>query len=88
MTKAAIDQINAPGETLITVRPIKHLNNIARQDYRVMKSVTRAMLKFKSFQAAKCVLTGIELTHMIRKGQIMLEGCIGLYRAVFCRSIL
>ena len=43
-----------------------------------MKSVTRAMLKFKSFQAAKCVLTGIELTHMIRKGQIMLEGCIGL----------
>ena len=30
------------------------------------------------FQAAKCVLAGIELMHMIRKGQIMLEGCIEL----------
>jgi len=33
------------------------------------------MLNFKPFQAAKCVLTGIELMHMIRKGQFMLKGC-------------
>jgi len=33
------------------------------------------MLNFKSFQAAKCVLAGIELMHMIRKGQLMLKGC-------------
>ena len=33
------------------------------------------MLNFKSFRAAKDVLAGIELMHMIRKGQLMLQGC-------------
>ena len=33
------------------------------------------MLNFKSFRAAKCVLAGIELMPMIRKGQFMLQGC-------------
>jgi len=33
------------------------------------------MLNFKSFQTAKSVLAGIELMHMIRKGQLMMEGC-------------
>ena len=33
------------------------------------------MLNFKSFRSAKCVLGGIELMHMIRKGQLMLKGC-------------
>ena len=36
------------------------------------------MLNFKSFRAAQCVLAGIELMHMFRKGQLMLEGCIEL----------
>ncbi len=40
-----------------------------------MKRVTKPMLNFKSFRADKCVLAGIELMHMIRKGQIMMEGC-------------
>jgi len=33
------------------------------------------MLNFKSFRAARNVLAGIELMHMIRKGQLMLQGC-------------
>ena len=33
------------------------------------------MLNFKSFQSAKRVLAGIELMHMIRKGQLILKGC-------------
>jgi putative transposase len=33
------------------------------------------MLNFKSHRTARCVLAGIELMHMIRKGQLMLEGC-------------
>ena len=33
------------------------------------------MLNFKTFQSAKCVLAGIELMHMIRKGQFMMQGC-------------
>ncbi len=32
------------------------------------------MLGFKSFQSAKNILAGIELMHMIRKGQMMMEG--------------
>jgi putative transposase len=32
------------------------------------------MLGFKSFNAAKNVLAGIELMHMIRKGQLNFEG--------------
>ncbi|CAM3766068.1 Transposase [Polaromonas hydrogenivorans] len=36
------------------------------------------MLNFKSFRAAKNALAGIELMHMIRKGQLLLEGCIEL----------
>ena len=40
-----------------------------------MKRVTKPMLNFKSFQSAKNVLAGIELMHMIRKGQLMMEGC-------------
>ena len=73
--KAAMDEINARGETLIIVRQVKYLNNIVEQDHRAVKRVTKPMLNFKSFRAAKCVLAGIELMHMIRKGQLMLEGC-------------
>ena len=76
--KAAMDEINARGVTLIIVRQIKYLNNIARQDHRAVKRVTKQMLNFKSFQAAKNVLAGIELIHIIRKGQFLREGCIKL----------
>jgi len=75
---AAMDEINARGEMLIIVRQVKYLNNIVEQDHRAVKRVTKPMLNFKSFQSAKCVLTGIELMHMIRKGQILLQGCIKL----------
>ena len=73
--KAAIDEIKVSSGISIIVRQVKYLNNIARQDHRAVKRVTKPMLNFKSFQSAKCVLAGIELMHMIRKGQLMLEGC-------------
>ena len=63
--KTAMNEINARGETLI----------IVRQDNRAVKRVAKTMLNFKSFQSAKCVLVGIELMHMIRKGQLVLKGC-------------
>ena len=45
------------------------------QDHRAVKRVTKPMLGFKSFQSAKKnILAGIELIHMIRKGQMMMEG--------------
>jgi transposase-like protein len=71
--KAAMDEINARGETPIIVQQVKYLNNIVEQDHRAIKRVTRPMLNFKSFRAARNVLAGIELMHMIRKGQLMME---------------
>jgi putative transposase len=39
-----------------------------------IKRVTSPMLNFKSFSAASSVLAGIELIHMIRKGQFAMDG--------------
>ena len=36
-----------------------------------MKRITKPMMGFKSFRAARNVLAGIELMHMIRKGQMV-----------------
>jgi transposase-like protein len=44
------------------------------QDHRTVKRVTRPMPDFKSFRSAQAILAGIELMHMIRKGQFMLAG--------------
>ena len=66
-----MDENNARGVTPVMVRQVKYLKNIVEQDPRAIKRVTKPMLNFKSFRAAKCVLAGIELMHMIRKGQTM-----------------
>ena len=73
--KAAMDEINAQGKVPIIVRQVKYLNNIVEQDHRAIKRITKPMLNFKSFRAARSILAGIELMHMIRKGQLMLQGC-------------
>ena len=36
--------------------------------------ITKPMLNFKSFRAASSVLAGVELMHMIRKGQFAIDG--------------
>ena len=74
--KAAIDQIIIDHEKSIVVRQVKYLNNIVEQDHRAIKRVTRPMLGFKSFRSAQKIIAGIEVMHMIRKGQLMLKGCI------------
>jgi len=71
--KAAIDQIIQDNDAAIVVRQIKYLNNIVEQDHRAVKRITKPMLGFKSFQSAKSILAGIELMHMIRKGQMVME---------------
>jgi hypothetical protein len=43
------------------------------QDQRGVKRVTRPMLGFKSFEAAQDTLVGIELMHMIKKKQRIVE---------------
>ena len=43
-----------------------------------MKRITKPMMGFKSFRAAGNVLAGIELMHMIRKGQMMIAKGVDL----------
>ncbi|MDE9480200.1 DDE-type integrase/transposase/recombinase, partial [Xenorhabdus bovienii] len=45
------------------------LNNLVEQDHRNIKRRIRQMLGFKSFRRAQMLLAGIELIHIIRKGQ-------------------
>jgi putative transposase len=68
--KAAIESYNAAHSTTIVIRQVKYLNNIVEQDHRAVKRVTRPMLGFKSFHAARRTLVGIELMHMIKKKQM------------------
>jgi len=72
--KAAMDAINADRAAPILVRQVKYLNNIVEQDHRAIKRATRPILNFKSFRSAGSVLAGIELIHMIRKGQFAIDG--------------
>ena len=71
--EAAIKSYNAEHGTAIAIRKTKYLNNIVEQDHRGVKRVTRLMLGFKSFDAAQDTLVGIELMHMIKKRQLVVE---------------
>jgi putative transposase len=70
---AAIKRYNQEHGTNITIRQVKYLNTIVEQDHRGVKRVTRPMLEFKAFSAAQDTLVGIELMHMIRKKQMVVE---------------
>src|SRR5437870_3051261 len=71
--EAAIKRYNQEYGTAIAIRQVKYLNNIVEQDHRAVKRVTRPMLGFKSFAAAQDTLVGIELMHMIKKRQLVVE---------------
>jgi putative transposase len=71
--EAAIKSYNAEHGTAIAIRTVKYLNNIVEQDHRGVKRITRPMLGFKAFDAAQATLVGIELMHMIKKRQMVVE---------------
>jgi putative transposase len=54
----------------IELRQSKYLNNLVEQDHRAVKRRTRSMLGFRNFRSAARLITGIEIMHMIRKGQL------------------
>lgn len=69
---AAIKQYNKDENRRVVIRQCKYLNNIVEQDHRFIKRRTRPMLgfkSFKSFNSARATLAGIELWHMLKKGQ-------------------
>lgn len=53
----------------ITIRQVKYLNNRVEQDHRAVKRITKPMMGFKNFVCAAATLAGVELAHMIKKGQ-------------------
>jgi putative transposase len=71
---AAITRYNKTHKTAIIIRHSKYLNNIVEQDHRAVKRRTRPMLGFKSFWAARCTITGMEVMPAIRKGQLTSTG--------------
>ena len=73
---AAIEDYNVDHDLNIELRQVKYLNNIVEQDHRAIKRMTRPMLGFKSSWSAATTLAGIELMHMIRKGQLICNGTL------------
>jgi putative transposase len=68
---AAITRYNKAHKTAIVICHAKYLNNIVEQDHRAVKRITRPMLGFKSFWAARCTIAGMEVMHAIHKGQLL-----------------
>jgi transposase-like protein len=59
-----------PIATPSKIRQSKYLNNLFEQDHREIKRRTRPMLGFKTFCCARILPAGIEVMHMIAKGQM------------------
>jgi transposase-like protein len=58
----------------IRIRQSRYLNNRVEQDHRAVKWRGRPMLGFKSMASARAILSGIEMVHMMRKGQAKYAG--------------
>jgi putative transposase len=72
---AALEALQEETGAEIEIRQSKYLNNLVEQDHRALKRIIRPMLGFQSFRSARITLAGIELMHMIKKGQmISIEG--------------
>lgn len=67
--KAGLNLLNEEQETNIEIRQNKYMNNIVEQDHRGPKRIIKPSLGFKSFNSAQRTIAGIELCHMLRKGQ-------------------
>jgi putative transposase len=69
-TTAAIMSIQADSGLPIEMRQSKYLDNLVEQDHRAVERITRPMPGFKSFRCSRIPIAGIEVMHMIRKGQL------------------
>ncbi|MFM0394869.1 IS6 family transposase [Paraburkholderia phytofirmans] len=71
---AALEALKGERSTPIKVRQNKYLNNVVEQDHRAIKRIIKPMMGFKDFRCARIILSGIEIAHMIRKGQMCDDG--------------
>ncbi|MGF6368011.1 putative transposase [Paraburkholderia sp. RAU6.4a] len=67
---AALKDINAARKQPIKIRQQRYLNNVVEQGHRAVKRRTRPMIGFKKFRSARVLIGGIEVMHMIVKGQM------------------
>ena len=67
---AAIEGMRADSGADIKLRQSKYLNNLVEPDHGAINRIVRPMLGFKSFRCASILIAGIEIMHMIKKGQL------------------
>jgi putative transposase len=82
---SGLEKVNEdlPEDKKIIIHQVKYLNNMVEQDHRGIKRITKPMLGFKSFVCAAATLAGIELYHMIRKGQNVLQGVLSSWKQFY-----
>jgi transposase-like protein len=66
---AAVRSYNTAHVTSIGSRQVKSRHHSLEQDHRAVKCVTRPRLGFQSCEAAPSTLGGLELMHLLHKGQ-------------------
>ena len=78
---AALKVINKDlkSEDKILIRQNKYLNNLVEQDHRFIKKKVKPMLGFFSLKSARATLAGIELHHMLRKGQFKFKSHLPIW---------
>lgn len=69
-----------PYRTLFRVK--KYLNNMIEQDHRSIKKSIRYMFGLKSLRTATKIIAGIEVMHMIKKGQTS-QGVKSVQRQIY-----
>ena len=70
------------------LRRVKYLNNVIEQDHRFIRRRWRAMQTFRSFHTAERTLQGVEVMHMVKKGQVKrLSGSDVVGQAKFIESL-
>lgn len=66
--KGAIKVYKKRAYTNIQIRQCKYLNNIVEQDHRFVKK--RVRQGYRDFESSRRSIAGIEVVHMIKKGQM------------------
>lgn len=66
---AGLKAHNKERNTCIKIRQCKYLNNIVEQDHRFVKRKMRQAMGFETHRTASKTIAGLELWHMLKKGQ-------------------
>ena len=85
--KAAVLGLVADSGADIELRQSKYLDNIVEQDHRAIKRRVRPMMGFKAFASAVKIIAGIEVMHMIKKGQLRCPGGLAFSAADHFHSL-